>query len=168
MALRYLEAILDWCKIKIPLADKEQNSLFNEGEIWWCSIGMNVGGEEFGKGEFFARPVLIFKKFDERLFLGLPLSGHEKIGDWYQPITVQGKEGAILFNQARTLDEKRLGRKIVTMTEPAFLATRERFHELYCPQTFPSYHPALLGEDRWVAPKCSSSITDELEKSKVL
>ncbi len=29
----------------------------NKREIWWCSLGVNVGGEQDGVGEFFERPM---------------------------------------------------------------------------------------------------------------
>jgi hypothetical protein len=59
----YFLALLDWWKVNVLLKDKQPNRLFKEGDIWWCSIGMNVGVEIFGKGKYFARPVIIFKKF---------------------------------------------------------------------------------------------------------
>ena len=42
---------------------------FKEGELWWCSIGINVGVEIFGKGPDAVRPVVIFKKINKFLFL---------------------------------------------------------------------------------------------------
>ena len=52
---------------------------FHEREVWWCTIGSNVGFEQDGKGEKFARPVLIFKKFNKEIFWALPLSTKIKI-----------------------------------------------------------------------------------------
>ncbi|MFH1145912.1 MAG: hypothetical protein V1707_03050 [bacterium] len=39
--------------------------LFREGEVWWCSIGLNLGHEQDGKNVFFERPVLVVKKFNK-------------------------------------------------------------------------------------------------------
>jgi hypothetical protein len=36
----------------------------HEREIWWCSMGVNIGDEEDGKNELFERPVLILRKFN--------------------------------------------------------------------------------------------------------
>ena len=63
MLQNYFLALLDWLRITIRLRNRQRKPLFKEGEIWWCSIGLNVGDEEYGKGPFFQRPVLIFKKF---------------------------------------------------------------------------------------------------------
>ena len=37
---------------------------FSEREIWWCSVGINVGVEVNGKNSKFERPVLVLKKFN--------------------------------------------------------------------------------------------------------
>jgi mRNA-degrading endonuclease toxin of MazEF toxin-antitoxin module len=154
MVLRYLEAVLDWCKIKIPLAEKIPNVLFKEGEIWWCSIGMNVGEEEFGKGRLFMRPILIFKKFTENSFLGLPLVGHEKMGDWYVAVKMPRGISSILLNQARTFDKRRLHNRLITMRDADFATVQERFHKVYCPEI---NHPALPESgDRWEIPNVVS------------
>jgi hypothetical protein len=90
--IKYLLNLLEWCKVKIVLISAPQKShLFKEREVWWCSIGLNVGDEEFGKGVQFARPVLVFKKLSANLFLGLPLSGQPKEGGWYVPSFIAHK-----------------------------------------------------------------------------
>jgi mRNA interferase MazF len=38
---------------------------FYEREIWWCSIGLNVGYEQDGKNDNFERPVLVLKKIQQ-------------------------------------------------------------------------------------------------------
>ena len=40
--------------------DIEENEIFIKNrQIWWCSIGLNVGSEQNGHGEVFERPVLV-------------------------------------------------------------------------------------------------------------
>ena len=41
--------------------------IFHEREIWWCSIGVNLGDEQDGKNELFERPVLVVRKFNRKL-----------------------------------------------------------------------------------------------------
>ena len=41
-------------------------------DIWWVSVGVNVGFEEDGKNDNFVRPVLVLKKFNNDMFLGIP------------------------------------------------------------------------------------------------
>ena len=61
-------------KGEIEKQDDQPNIYFQEGEIWWCRLGVNVGHEEDGKGSSHSRPVLIFKKFNRFVFWALPLS----------------------------------------------------------------------------------------------
>lgn len=42
----------------------------HEREIWWCSIGVNVGFEQDGTGQHFDRPVVVIRGFNKNLFFG--------------------------------------------------------------------------------------------------
>jgi len=59
--------IFGWKKIykmarfKNQITKNRQNSLFYEREIWFCSVGMNLGHEEDGKQDQFLRPIIILK-----------------------------------------------------------------------------------------------------------
>ena len=46
---------------------------FHEREIWWCSLGMNVGVEIDGKNFRFERPVLIVRRFNNHMLWIAPL-----------------------------------------------------------------------------------------------
>jgi mRNA interferase MazF len=59
-------------KTKVPLPGKKQ--------IWWASIGLNVGDEEDGKNKNFERSLLILKPFGKRTFLGIPMTSVDKSG----------------------------------------------------------------------------------------
>ena len=131
--ISYIFKLLDWSKIKIRLSSRTSSVLFKEGEIWWCYIGLNIGEEEFGKGVDFARPVLIFKKLTSNSFFGLPLTGHERIGNWYIAITMDQRISSIMLNQARVFDKKRLRERILMMGDADFEVVKEKFREFYCP-----------------------------------
>lgn len=57
-----------WNNKKKELNNAVFNSYVHAREIWWCSIGINVGDEEDGKNSMFERPVLIIKKFNQQAF----------------------------------------------------------------------------------------------------
>lgn len=80
--------------------------LFKERDIWWLSIGVNIGFEEDGKHEKFIRPVLVIKKFNRELFFGIPLSTKLKDNKYYYPITVKGKTVSVLLSQAKVLAQR--------------------------------------------------------------
>ena len=53
---------------------------FKDREVWWVSIGINIGFEIDGKNHDFERPVLIIKKINKNQFWGLPLTSKDKEG----------------------------------------------------------------------------------------
>ncbi|MEK7175591.1 MAG: hypothetical protein AAB693_02185 [Patescibacteria group bacterium] len=76
-----LKDFLKWIKIKGKLHDSNhQPPYFKEREIWWCSVGENVGTEMNGKNDYFRRSVLIVKKLDRYSFLAIPLTTNQKKG----------------------------------------------------------------------------------------
>lgn len=78
MIVDYIKSFKEWFKLKISLWDKTSRTVFKQGDIWWCSLGVNLGEEIFGKGLKFTRPILIFRKFTSNSFLGLPLTTQKK------------------------------------------------------------------------------------------
>ena len=127
----YIKTFQGWFKLKIVLWKKESTIIFKQGDVWWCSLGMNLGEEIFGKGEKFTRPVLVFRKFTSNSFLGLPLTLQEKQGSWYVEITVHGTKNWVMLNQARILDKKRLTNRVAALDIKDFQKVKERFLEFY-------------------------------------
>ena len=56
---------------------------FHERDVWWCSLGVNLGDEEDGKNNLFERPVLVLKKFNNRLAWVIPMTSKHKISPYY-------------------------------------------------------------------------------------
>lgn len=90
--------------------------LFNDGEIWWCRIGENIGTEIGGKGQFFSRPVLIIKKLDFRSFIGIPITSRIKKGSWYHQIHLDEKECTAVLIQISYFDHRRMDKLICTIS----------------------------------------------------
>ena len=91
------------------ITDKVDRILVNEGEVFWCRFGLNIGNEEDGKGENFRRPVLVLKKFSNEIFLGVPLTTKNKFGTWYFNFNcIDGIQRQAILSQAKTFDVKRL------------------------------------------------------------
>ena len=78
-----LKRFAQWLGLKEKTHNKSGFPHINEGEIWWCLLGTNIGDEEDGKGELFSRPVLVIKKFNKHLFWGIPLSTQIKENEFY-------------------------------------------------------------------------------------
>ncbi|MFH1244497.1 MAG: type II toxin-antitoxin system PemK/MazF family toxin [bacterium] len=85
---------------------------FKERDIWWVSVGVNVGFEEDGKNGNYVRPVLVIKKFNQELFVGLPMSTKLKNNKYYLPVSMQGREVSVLISQLRVFSSKRIWNKL--------------------------------------------------------
>src|SRR3989338_4529231 len=68
----------EWHNIKHKIENFQVEKLFHDREIWWCSLGSNIGFEQDGKNAKYERPILIFRKFSKGMFWGLPLTSKEK------------------------------------------------------------------------------------------
>ncbi len=115
-----------WHKLKEKLDNMSQRVFFHEREIWWCSIGANVGFEQDGRGEHFARPVVVFKKFNNEVFWGIPLSTRIKKGKFYVPVELVDKvPRVVIISQLRLTDAKRLIDKVGTVSEKNYMAIQK-------------------------------------------
>ena len=127
----YFLQLMEWWRETIVISAKETSPTFKEGEIWWCSVGMNIGREIFGKGKDFSRPIVIFRKIGSDSFLAIPLTLQLKNGSWFVAIWYDGVERRALLSQVRVLDEKRLIRKIGTLDDENFQLLKKKFIEFY-------------------------------------
>ena len=94
---------------------KDEPPLFRERDIWWISVGVNVGFEEDGKNENFVRPVLVLRKFNREMFLGVPLSTKLKDNKYYVPISVSGKTVSAMTSQIRVFSSRRMWNKLAEL-----------------------------------------------------
>ncbi len=103
----------EWNEVKQHLDSKEFKLNFKEREIYWASIGENIGFEQNGKGKDFSRPLLIVKKLNKQLFLGVPLSTTIREGSYYYNFSfLEDEKSSDLLVQAKVYDLKRIDRKI--------------------------------------------------------
>jgi hypothetical protein len=97
-----------WNNKKQILHNKNQYLQFKERDILFLSVGQNIGHEQYGKGDEFLRPVLVYKKFNARTFLGIPLSSKQKDGSYYFSFSYKNEVISIAnFSQMKTYDIKR-------------------------------------------------------------
>lgn len=114
----------EWNKEKKKLHQIGHEHLrFHEREIWWCSLGVNLGGEQDGKNHMFERPVLVFKKFNDSLAWVLPMSTKRKYGPFYQNVTYNNIDYIIILSQLRLVSVKRFRRYIRKLSYDEFALT---------------------------------------------
>lgn len=119
-----------WNEKKKILEDKEDEYLFKTGDIWWCSVGLNIAQESCGKGETFRSPVLVLKKLSRQGFIGIPLSTQKKEGTWFAPITIMGEVQYVLLHQIRMFSANRFQRRLTTLDDKDFAKVKEKLEVL--------------------------------------
>jgi mRNA-degrading endonuclease toxin of MazEF toxin-antitoxin module len=98
-----------------------RNSVFcNIREIWWCTLGLNIGSEQNGKNDIFERPVLIIKVFNKNICRIIPLTSKLREDKYHSIIHFEKQTSCIIFSQMKTLSTKRFTRKIGRLDEVEF------------------------------------------------
>ncbi|OHB01328.1 MAG: hypothetical protein A3A90_00430 [Candidatus Zambryskibacteria bacterium RIFCSPLOWO2_01_FULL_35_19] len=117
-----MKRFLEWIGIKEKIHKKRLPPTFEEREIWWASLGENVGHEENGKGDDFVRPFVVIKKFNKELLFGVPCSSIMKNNKYYFKIIVRAGnfKTAAMLSQVRTISSKRLWKVIDKIGEKPF------------------------------------------------
>lgn len=120
----------EWNSLKKKLNKEERSFYVHQREVWWCSLGVNIGSEANGKNENFERPVLVLNVYNKQSMLVLPVTGQEKKDRFHFPIIIQvlnsltGKQEArevyVKLTQARVISNKRLWRKVDMISEEVF------------------------------------------------
>ena len=94
---------------------------FQERDMWWCSVGVNIGHEQDGHHEQYVRSVLILRGFSQQSFWGVPISTKLKPANpYYLAFEIPSGQYSALISQMRFLDAKRLIRRLYTMPQIVF------------------------------------------------
>ena len=110
-----------WHGIKENLDGRKSEVFFHEREIWWCSLGVNIGFEQDGTGKDFQRPVVIIKKFNLDACLAVPLTTTTKKGKYYFSVGKEDdRDATAVLSQVRFIDRKRLANKAGVLDEDTF------------------------------------------------
>jgi mRNA interferase MazF len=126
----------NWNKKKQNLDLTTRDLLFKEGEIWWCSIGLNIGEEVYGKGKDFRRPVVIIKKLSHNSCIVMPTTTQSRIGTWYHHININLKDRWVMMHQIKFISANRLVVRESFLPEPQFIELKKSV-------------AILLGLDHW-------------------
>jgi mRNA interferase MazF len=123
---------LEWIGLKEKIHNKKSVPLyFNEGEIWWCAVGENIGIEINGKGKLFSRPVFVYKKLSKDGFLGIPLTTQEKKGSWFIEIDFKDKKNFANLSQIKIFSSSRMYEKIGSLDDKDIIKIKNGFLRLY-------------------------------------
>ncbi len=149
-----------WNELKKKLNKKKKELKFRSRDIFFMSIGKNIGYEQHGKGKEFIRPVLILRKLSKETFLGIPLTSKEKVGNYYFSFKHRGKKSTAMFNQIRVFDIKRTKFFYGRMGTDIFEKLKENFF------SFIKFTSPLKGKDGPLGQKMGSIISQNTANVK--
>ncbi len=130
--IRCVNRFLEWIRLKQQLHQGTQSPpLVSAGDIWWASIGENVGSEINGKSRLFSRPVIIFKKLAHGFFFVIPTTTKSKVGSWFVAFRQADRQMTASLHQARAIDHRRLSTKLGQLDDSDFQKVRDGFWKLY-------------------------------------
>jgi mRNA-degrading endonuclease toxin of MazEF toxin-antitoxin module len=115
-----------WNTNKKQINDRVHAPFFYSREIWWSSLGINVGFEQDGSRKSFQRPVLIIRGLSKNTCLVAPLTGSPKHHPFRVPIgMIDGKEAQVIISQLRVIDTRRLINRIGVLSQSIFESIRK-------------------------------------------
>jgi mRNA-degrading endonuclease toxin of MazEF toxin-antitoxin module len=130
--MNIIKNFLDWFSLKPTLDNRNHKPpLVEEGNIWWCHLGKNIGTEINGKSVQFTRPVIIFKKISRFTFLVVPASTQIKTGSWFVFFNHKNIDMVACLHQIRVVDYRRLSNKKGKLNDEDFTKIIEGFNHFY-------------------------------------
>jgi mRNA interferase MazF len=127
-----------WNEVKKKTEDNKRKLGIKPRDIFWAKIGQNIGSEEYGKNDNFARPVIIIRKLTHDLFIGIPLTSTIKDNDYFHSFEYSNKSNGLTKNsamilQVRTFSIKRLMNKTGVISKEDFEVVIEKSKRLFSP-----------------------------------
>ena len=120
-----------WHTKKELLHKEKVRPFFHEREVWFCTLGVNIGFEQDGSGGEFLRPALVIKKFNNEVFWGLPLTKNLKKSKYYYQFFIEGQPemSTAILSQMRLVDAKRLQYKMGDVSKKDLREIKKRLVE---------------------------------------
>lgn len=141
----------------------------NTRELWWCSIGANVGAEASGKNDLFERPVIILKVYNVQSILVAPLTSQPKNDKYHTKIRYEDKDGWVVLSHARTISPRRLQRKMCRIGKKQFHQVMEDWFFLLHNKSAPRLSSGRLGArrpDTGRLPKSGHKSSEDIHNNK--
>ena len=113
------------CILEKLHAKEYQPPYVNEGDIWWISIGENIGSEINGKSKLFSRPVIILKKLAHGFYFVIPTTTKIRKGTWFVHFNQQSKNMSACLHQSRCIDYRRFYSKLGRLDDEDFAKVKK-------------------------------------------
>ncbi|MEK7501790.1 MAG: type II toxin-antitoxin system PemK/MazF family toxin [Patescibacteria group bacterium] len=111
--------LIEWnaTKARIQISTTTMPQFPQRKQIWWASIGQNIGVEANGKNNRFERPVLVICVFNADSLLIAPLTSRVGTHKFLIRFDYLGQGKSINIFQLRTLSSKRFSRKMTDISD---------------------------------------------------
>lgn len=119
-----------WLARKEDIHGTRERLFFHERDIWFVSMGVNIGFEQDGKGVKFLRPAIVLKKFNNQILWCIPLTKNNKMGKYYFSFYFNNKNSVAILSQIRLIDAKRLRYKVGMISQDDFMKLKEKIRLL--------------------------------------
>lgn len=120
-----------WNKAKQQTHASSNGTFFHEREVWWCSLGVNIGFEQDGKNDLYERPVLIVKKFNRDVLWVVPLTSTRKQNKYYFSLSSGEHGSVVILSQLRLISSKRLRRRMFKLPQKRFEKIVKEIKQLF-------------------------------------
>ena len=115
-----------WNKSKKDIHTRNENKLYHARQVWWCSLGVNVGFEQDGTGAEYERPILILKGLSRNTCLIIPLTTSPEKHKMRIPVgKIEDRDASALLSQIRVIDTKRLINRVCFLEKEVFETIRK-------------------------------------------
>ena len=114
-----------WNEIKKQTNESTFTDFVHTREVWWCSLGINIGFEQDGKHDSFERPILVLRKFNKNVVLAIPLTTRVKKNPYHVTFMHERQEYSALISQIQLVSTKRLKRRMYRMDSTIFKNIRD-------------------------------------------
>ena len=121
----------NWNIDKQKINNINKNIWCQPRDIWWISLGENIGFEQDGKGENYLRPVIVLKSFGIFTALIIPLTTSQKENKYHIDLDILlGQKSFAIITQIRLIDTKRLVEKKGKLDKALFLELKKSILDL--------------------------------------
>jgi len=121
-----------WNQEKKKIHHSGAGRFYHEREIWWCSLGVNIGSEHDGGGLIFQRPVLVVKGLSVHTCIVIPLTKSKSKHPMRISLgNIGGKESAVVISQLRVVDTRRFTERLSILNKVVFKDIRKAVRMMF-------------------------------------
>ena len=113
-------------------ANNNKGRYYHEREVWWCTLGVNIGYEQDGLGRSFQRPVLVIKGLSSNTCVVAPLTTSESTHPMRISLgEINGKRAFVIISQLRVVDTRRFTERLHVLNKEIFDGVQKAVRKLF-------------------------------------